>query len=137
MKTITRIALLLSLTMMVSGQTQTRCEQTLSMTWATDHKTMKSDNVYTTTTVLQVPVEANPWIAPISNGDAIVFVIGTGTSTNRQFARDKADMDARRNAACAVVSEEVQRLYIVDGPKVPVTQKPNFFQTILNKVKGV
>lgn len=137
-KTKTSIALLLSLTMMV-GQTQTRCEQTLSMTWSTDHKVVKAGNQYTVTTVLRVPVEENPWIKDIADGDAIVFVLGQGTSMNRQFARDKADMDARRNAACAVASEEVRRLYIVDGPTLPkeVVRKPNFFKAMLNKIKGV
>jgi hypothetical protein len=98
---------------------------------------MKNDNVYTTTAVLRVPVSENPWIRDIADGDAIVFVMGTGKSVNRQFARDKADMDARRNAACAVVSEEVRRLYIVDGPTVPVVRKPNFFKRVVNKIKGV
>jgi hypothetical protein len=106
------------------------------MTWATDHKTMKSGNTYTTTTVLRVPVSENPWIRSIADGDPIVFVMGTGKSVNRQFARDKADMDARRNAACAVVSEEVRRLYIVDGPTLPVVRKPNFFKRVVNKITG-
>ncbi len=107
------------------------CNRALYSTYDIGENMYTKDNgKYIYNTIIQVPVNHNKWLIEYGYDlEEIVYVKGTGSSRDMNYALAQAHDNALQNAAC-LDSEEIRVLFTVEEGS---WKKKSFFQRLFRK----